>query len=585
MPFNFDTMVDVKENDAGKAISTTKFNFSTIQPEPKPTIKEKRPSVISEVARWFFGKSLIEQYHTSLYLQDKMPELDPEESLESYVKKVEDVLLPREKAIAAEGIGKVLENEFNIMMGVSAVASPIRTALAVAGYAGLDKFINLRRFTDKHFPNTLPEIVDLIEVIDFTAKAYTVGGAIWKGENFIRNRMNALGQPKNVNVGSKQLRKINESGNILPEEKVDLMKTLGIEKKHIDASLNTGNPVNIPTRKALDLGKKPYWERCKLELQEDIVARENIPAIDIQPILKNIKDMQVKKKLSSITVSKLKKSIGIENIKKADIPQLEKLQSFLGDLKEGDKFLSEKQVIALNDVIKGLPNPEITPKRIIIDKFGEKDIILEGGVVGKVVPELIPTVDIKEGHPLVKKIVERASDKLNQATKNINARNQKLDLMLDKAEKSRAKLLPFKERLLRKVSPQNKEIFQALSGEKVKLTKEEVAVVAYLKNFFTKARKDLALSKYRKNYVTHLEQTLTEKIINDGLFKAIKGVLGKQKKTDIPIDIMLELDNIIGSEKFFRFALERKGGIEPTTNIRRIINQYSSLLETKKLLM
>jgi hypothetical protein len=47
---------------------------------------------------------------------------------------------------------------------------------------------------------------------------------------------------------------------------------------------------------------------------------------------------------------------------------------------------------------------------------------------------------------------------------------------------------------------------------------------------------------------------------------------------------MLELDNIIGSEKFFKFAMERRGGIDPTTNIRKIIHEYSQLYETKKAL-
>lgn len=584
MPFDFDTMVDVKQTDAGEAIGDNGFDFDSVQPDPPVPIKEQRTSVISEVARWIFGKSPLGQMETSMYLQDKMPDLEPGEDITSYQKKVEAVLKPREKEIVAGGIGKVLEKEMQAGVAAGAVASPIRTGLALAGFTGLDKFINLRRWLDKNQPNTAPEIKDIAEVIDFGLKAFVVGGGMVKGEALLKERMSALGQPKNVNIKPETLTRLRDTGNLLPAEKVDLMKTLGVEQNQIDTAVNTGLPVNVPTDKVIAVGKKPYWDRTKVELIEPEVARENIPAIDVQPILKNIKELQVEKKLSNTTVSKLKQTIGIENIKRAELPQLEKLQTFLGDLKEGDKFLSEKQVKDLSGIIKDLPSPEITPKRIVVERFGEKDQILGEGIMKKVSPELIPTVDIKEGHPLVKRIVEDADVKFTEAEKIISLRDKEIDTLLTKAEKSRVKSLPTSEKIQRKILPQNKEIFEALGGSKVKLSPEETAAVDYLKGFFEQARKDLKLEKYRKNYITHLEKDLTEKILTDGVFSAVKSVFGEQKQADIPINIMLELDNIIGSEKFFRFAMERKGDLDPSTNIRRIVHQYSSMLETKKAL-
>jgi hypothetical protein len=584
---DFNNSVDVMQTEGTEAITSTVTpdfaNSVDVATQPQP-VKPQRDSMISKVARFVFGGSQIEQFKTSLYLQDKLPDIEEGESLDSYSKKVDAVLKPREKEIIGEGIGKVMETPFQMLVAAGAVAAPVETALFVGGYALKDKFINLRRFTDKNFPNTMPEIKDLIEIADFSLTAGILGKGISWGKGFVSNRLESLGTPKNVNIKAEEIGKLQDSGNLLPEEKADMMKTLGINQDQVDASLNSGLPVNIPTDKVLDLAQKPYWERTKAELIEPEVARENIPAVDIQPILKNIKGLQKEKNLSNMTVSKLKQTIGIENIKGADLPKLEKLQTFLGDLKEGDKFLSEKQLAGLKDIIKDLPNPEITPKRIVIEKFGEQDDIFETGATSKVMPELLPTVDIKEGHPLIKRIVEKASAKLTEAENIISERNKKLDKMLTEAEKSREPLLSLGEKLKRKVTPQNTEIFRALSGERIELTKEEAGVVAYLKNFFAKAKEELKLEKYRKNYITHIEQTLTEKILDKGLFNAIKDALGGQKKTDVPIDIMLELDNIIGSEKFFKYALERKGGIEPTTNIRRIINNYSSLLETKKAL-
>lgn len=648
---DFANSTDVMATDSGDAISTIDMpdfaNSADVSTEPAP-VKNERNSIISQIAQWFYGQSPVGQMEASLYLQDKLPDIAPDESMESYSKKVNEILGGYEKEQVAGGIGKVLQTEFEGMIFLGAVGSPIRTATALLGFSAMDKFVNLRRWVEKNIPNTAPEIKDIAEIVDFGIKAALIGGGIKYGEDVINNRITILGQPKNVNISAKEIGKIKDSGNLLPKEKTDFMETIGVQEKHIDASLANGLPINVPVKKVIELGKKPYWEKLKQELEikteppiykpkatnkqllaselydtqaikdaqkmateqlaqgkkdlanvalgrvkalrEDILKEQALSTptgegkVNIQPILSKIKSLQSEKKLSNITVSKLKKFIGIENIKRAEVPQLEKLQSFLSDLKEGDKFLSENQVKALKGIIGELSVPEITPKRVVIDKFGEQEAIFEKGVTSKIPTELIPTVDIKEGHPLITRIVEGASNKFTAAENIINERDIKLDKMLNKAEKSRSPLLPLKEKLSRAITPQNKEIFQALSGEKVTLTPEEAAVTAYLRNFFSKAKRELALEKYRKNYVTHIEKPLTEKILEKGIYDGIKDVLSRQKKTDIPIDIMLELDNIIGSKKFFKFALERKGGINPTTNIRRILHQYSSLYETKKVL-
>jgi len=300
--------------------------------------------------------------------------------------------------------------------------------------------------------------------------------------------------------------------------------------------------------------------------------------------IRAIKEMQDVKKLSNMTVSRIKNRLGIENIRLADQPKLQRLYDFLTTLKEGDSFLSEKQLKALSDLLKDVKDADLIPKRVIFDMFGETTEIMNGLITGKIANELIPTVDIKEGHPIVKRIVENADASIVRAEKEIQRRNEKLNEMLLKAEKSRRPKLKLGEKVKRFLIPQNKEIFKALSGEKVDLTVEERAVVAYLKNFFNKVKEDLELEKYRKHYITHLEKPLTEKIVNEGLMRAVYDVFSLRKKETIPISIMLELDNIIGSEKFFKFAMERKGGVNPTTNIRRIIHEYSSLYEMKKAL-
>ena len=309
----------------------------------------------------------------------------------------------------------------------------------------------------------------------------------------------------------------------------------------------------------------------ELKLQEEAHKQE---------LIAKIKLIAKSKMLSNITVSRIKKYLGIKEWKNTDIPQIQKVVDYLEGLKTGDKLLSEKQITVLKGLLEDVRDLEIMPKRIAIQEFGNNPELLQGLIMSRIANELIPTVDIKEGHPLVQKILNEVNEKLEFAEEEVRRRDNQLEEMLTKAEKSRK--LPAREKVKRFFTSQNKEIFQALSGEKVNLTKEEVAVVAYLKNFFAMAKEKLGLQKYRKNYITHLEQPLTEKILEKGLIGALRQYFREQEgEKGIPTDIMLELDNIIGSEKFFRFALQRKGGIEPTTNIRKIVHEYSSLFETK----
>lgn len=664
---DFSNSVAIANTDAGPAVDTVEQpDFSNSAPAPQPAAAAPRISWISKAAQWLLNQSPVEQFKNALYMQDKWPDPIKNESMFDYGNRAEAVLKPKLDEEAAQGIGKVMEDPMKAGVMVGAVTAPVETALFVGGYSLLDKFVNLRRFTDKHFPQTAPEVKDLIEIADFAMKGGMLGGGIKAGKDFILNRNESLGIPNNANISADQVATIADSPNLLPEEKADMQATLGITPEHVDAARNSGLPINVTADKIIDLSTKPYWNRARDELlgtqessalppvlpelknTEEAITfgkanQGNEPMVNLlrdtyEQNLKNISDIQAKsakaveagdmkasdaldsegfvlaqknqlyreavegsgnktnsnlpdikdlqgaiaqKDLSIATMSKLKKFMNVDNIKNATRSQIEKVTKMVGDLEPGDKFLSEKQTKALDEIITKLSVPEITPKRIVAEKFGEKDDILNDGILSKVMPEGIPAVDIKQGHPIITKIVNNARSLLDHVEKEVSRRNEKFDKMLTEAEKSREKLLPAKERFIRALYPRNQEIFRAMGGEKVELTKEEAGVVAYLRNFFAKAKTDLALEKYRTNYITHMEKPLTEKILDKGLIGGIKDILAGEKPGDVPIDIMLELDNIIGSEKFFKYALERKGGLDPTTNLRRIINGYSNLYETK----
>lgn len=291
-----------------------------------------------------------------------------------------------------------------------------------------------------------------------------------------------------------------------------------------------------------------------------------------------VKEIKAEKGLSNMTIARIRKAIGIKELKNATPEKLDRLLGILEELEYGDKTLTDLQKIGLKDLIKNYGDfdkkIDLLTQREVKQMIGEDTDILQGRVSGRVTAEIWPTVDIKEDHPIIARTVDRADTHLRAANKEIKRRSKQINEMMTAAEKS--------EKVKKKDI--NRKIFEVMSGKKgVELTAPQRAVVIYLRNFFKKAKKDLALKKYRHYYIPHIDRTLMEKISEGGILGTLKSYM-KPRETDIPIEILLAMDHIIGSEKFFRFALERTGGLKPTMQIRKIVDEYSRVFETKKAL-
>lgn len=517
MSFDFDSMVDVNEG-AGGAIATTKFEFSSMQ-DAEPQV-EKAPSVISKYMRKAVKENPVfgpmETFKTAMFLAQHLPDYESSDTPITYADKVEGILSTREKDIVGQGIGKVLETPMQAMIGAGLLTAPVETVIGVGAFALKDKFINLRRLVSEKFPDVSNEVKDIAELADFAIFGGLIGKGMVEGKQAFKGMLDGFGMPKSINLKPDVVARVKDSPNLTPAEKADMMDTIGVEQKHIDASLSGQVPINIPVSKMLDLAEKPYWELAKHEL-----------------------------------LGGTEKDLGLFG-----------------------KPLEPK-------VEGGKPPKEI---KLAVDDVVDKPDILTEFPGKKLDPNLVPTVNIKQGNPVVARLVNKIADKMGKAEDIISERNKAFDKLVSEAEKSREPMLSLGDKLRRKAIPQNREIFQALSGEKVQLTAQEQAAVDYAKSFFAEAKESLALDRTRKNYVSHIEKSFIEKVLDKGVLGAIKDVFRDHKQDELPLDIMLELDNIIGSEKFFKFALERKGGIEPTTDLRRIVNAYSHLYETKKVI-
>jgi len=289
-------------------------------------------------------------------------------------------------------------------------------------------------------------------------------------------------------------------------------------------------------------------------------------------------------------MSKARKGLGIKELKNATDAKLDELVNLVEELKYGDKFLTPLQKESLKELVdpKKFKRPmELVTQREVIEEYKETAEIMSGKITQFIQDNIFPTVDIKEKNALVRRTVDRASNAIDAVETKIIERDKYFDKLLKDAEKARKKHLSMGERFKRAVVPQNVEIFQTLSGQKIALLPEEKLVFTELIKFFGEAKNGLHLERYRKYYVTHLDQSLLEALVqsNGDIKKAIEIVRKRYNRRDLqhrlPVNVMLELDNIIGSKKFFRFALPRAGEVQPTMNLRKIIHTYSELYETK----
>lgn len=294
--------------------------------------------------------------------------------------------------------------------------------------------------------------------------------------------------------------------------------------------------------------------------------------------LERIKAKRAELGLSNETFARLRRSAGIDELKNANPEQLDRLAGTLKTFKPGEGLLSPKQIESIKGITGEVTDIARTPKRLVVEQLGEKKDILSGRVTRFIDPKIVPTVNIKEGSPLITYIANKSDDLMRIGKIEHESFISKVDSVLSKAEASRPRTIH------QRLTGQNPEIFQSLGGRNIPLTLPEQEAVNNLRGYFQKVRDDLGLEKFRKNYVTHLEAPLMERISRKGLLPAIQDIFNLKKESGIPTNIMLELDNIIGSEKFFRFALERKGGVLPTYNLRKIIEQYDNLYRTKKAL-
>lgn len=351
MPFSLNSAVAVKEEEL-PMIDTTSFNAATARAIPEKPKPNTEPGFFAKVLRSVFSGSPIEQIQTQSYLLDKIRDgtipderRRPNESMSDFeirskesFAKMDEVLAEREKEIAGEGIGRVLEAPMQLGIFATGMGAPIETAAFLGGFALKDHIFNARNFVESKFPNASGNVKDMVEIADLVLSGAAIGGGIFKAKQIMKNRLDSLNLPTNVEVKPEHISAIKKSTALTAEEKNAVISTLGMEQKHVDASLSNNLPVKVPLDNMIDLAQTPHWEKTK-----EILARAE----------EKIAEMEAKKDVPR-EITKTPEETAIDKID--TVSQI--LKSYESAIKEGDLDKAQELEIMLSQRAKNFTPEE-----------------------------------------------------------------------------------------------------------------------------------------------------------------------------------------------------------------------------------
>jgi hypothetical protein len=169
MGFDINTAT-IQNNSTSGGFDLSTATVSKEDNEPLEKQKDK-PSFLSGIVRTLMRTSPLEGAKTNAFLLDKLPEVEPGESLQDYTKKIKDVIEPRELDIISQGTIKQLEAPIGAALATAAgPAGPPLASLAtgVGKFAALEGVAELSGINQaiQNIPNeTVKDSVDVLKFV------------------------------------------------------------------------------------------------------------------------------------------------------------------------------------------------------------------------------------------------------------------------------------------------------------------------------------------------------------------------------------------------------------------------------------
>ena len=177
-PSHTDAIPTATLNPSDKGIETSNLGgdiFDKINPQDnnggEVTYPEQRPDIFSQFGRFIMRTNPIEQAETASYMQDKMPQVMPNERYADYQKSVNRVLKPRERQIENQGVIRQIEVPMQGAIAASAAVNPGETVKSLAKFVLIDAAANALGASPENIAKIKnPELRAAAEVAKFGAE-------------------------------------------------------------------------------------------------------------------------------------------------------------------------------------------------------------------------------------------------------------------------------------------------------------------------------------------------------------------------------------------------------------------------------
>jgi hypothetical protein len=359
------------------------------------------------------------------------------------------------------------------------------------------------------------------------------------------------------------------------------------------------NIIKLIDEADLELKDKAKFIKTIKNIQTQEQLKSELPDIE-RRINRLLENKDIKKKLGlrhqqlaySIIQKKFEKvdnlrtAMGLPPIRDMKIEQVEAFEAELGKYQEGDVFLTQRQLETVeNTDLAGIKT--LREAREALAKEAGVPVSELSMVNANELDRMTYDVALAAKNPFYNLIVEEYHYNKIQADLATREFEQELNTLTNKARASR------KQELADVLVPTDKLVFEYLSNPSAELvgqmTPEELDLAFFLEAKFSDALEYLvateALKTGRENYITNIRRGAFEAIKEDGLVAAFKEALDQYKQDEAVFNI---LDSVTGQilplEKFFQFAMQRKGGIKPSQNVAKAASVYFRTLYTKQAL-
>ena len=284
----------------------------------------------------------------------------------------------------------------------------------------------------------------------------------------------------------------------------------------------------------------------------------------------------------------LRVALKLPPIKNMTLEQLFQFDEVLSQYKHGDTFLGPRMIQTIVNTDIGPVKTVREIRESLAQQVGVSNLELTN-VAGKWGDRFLYDPALAEENPLYKYMVMEWTGKKIEVDQNLLTLKKKLDELAFAARRSR------KKKISDRLVPQDKLVFDYLETPieekglaKQRMTPAEIEFAEFVEGLFKGYRNILlekgTLKRYRKNYITHTTRSFFERWKDDGFIRAIGTYWESLTEQRVDFDAIGETGEVLGLEKFFKFALQREGGLAPSKNVARAVMTYARAFEKKQAL-